>query len=145
LRNKLANLTKEVFGTATSEPSQVEKLLAGGANEDPLPRFDALDALEAVSGMIPPDVTHDVTRLLVEVGDYNREGRFELRGTLETIEQRDALATQLQKNECFKELKTGRTTPGRDASRINYQIEASIRCSGEKTPAKAKSVRRSSE
>ena len=145
VRSKLSNLTKQVFGTATSDAGQVEKLLTGGASEDPLPRFDAFDAMEAVSAMIPADVTHDVTRLLVEVGDYTRDGRFELRGTLGTIEQRDALATQLQKNECFKEIKTGRTTPGRDASRINYQLEASIRCGEEKTPAKAKSVRRSSE
>jgi general secretion pathway protein L len=145
LRTGLANLTKQVFGTATSDPIQVEKLITGNATDDPMPRFDGFDAIDAISGMISADVTHDVMRLLIEVGDYNLEGQFELRGTLGSIEQRDALATQLGRHECFKDIKTGRTSPARDANRINYQIEAAIRCPSEGAPAKAKTVRRRSE
>lgn len=145
LRTGLASLTKQVFGTVTSDPGKVEKLIAGNLAEDPLPRFDGFDSIDAISSMIPSEVTHDVMRLLVEVGDFNREGKLELRGTLSSIEQRDALAALMAKNGCFKEIKTGRTSPAREPERINYQIEAAIRCPAEGTSSKAKTIRRRSE
>lgn len=145
LRAGLKEITKEVFGKAADDVGEVEKMLSRGATDDPLPRFDAFDALETVSNAVPPEVTHDVSRLTVEVGDYNRDGRFELRGTLGSIEQRDALTAQLEKNECFKEIKKGRTSPGREPNRINYQIEASLQCPVGEAPAKAQTVRRSDE
>jgi general secretion pathway protein L len=143
LSSGLKTLTKQVFGKATSDPQQIEKLIAGNAADDPLPRFDGFDVIDVISSLISPDVTHDVMRLLVEVGDYNREGQFELRGTLSSIEQRDAITTLLGKNSCFKDIKTGRTSPAREADRINYQVEAAIRCPVE--GSSSKTTRRRSE
>ena len=145
LRTGLASLAQQVFGKATSDPRQVEKLISANYADDPLPRFDGFNVIDTLSSIISSDVTHDVMRMMVEVNDYNREGQLELRGTLSSIEQRDALTTALAKNGCFKEIKAGRTSPAREPDRINYQIEAAIRCPIEGTSSKAKTIRRASE
>jgi general secretion pathway protein L len=142
LQLRLTRVTEEIFGTAVSDPQQVERLLGNPRSNDPLPRFDAFDALDAISNAIASDIVHDVRRLRVEVGDEKHEGRIEMQGSLGTIEQRDAVVTQLEKHDCFDEVEKGKTTPARDRQRINYQIEAVIRCPGDARPQTKRTSRR---
>ena len=98
---------------------------------DPLPRFDAYDALAAVSAAIAPEITHEVRRLMLEVADEKREGRMELQGALDSLSQRDQIVSQLGNHPCFHEIELGKTTPVANQNRINYQIEAVLQCPGE--------------
>ncbi len=141
LRTRLASVTKELFGEAAGDADRARRLLIGQRASDPLPRFDAFDALNVVSGSIPPEIVHDVRRLRIEVGDDKREGVLELQGTLGSIEQRDEVAVKLGEHPCFGEIKAGKTSPGREESRINYQLETTIRCPGDGPPEKTTSRR----
>ena len=141
LRTRLAAVTEELFGEAASDADQARRLLINQRATDPLPRFDAFDALNIVSGSIAPEIVHDVRRLRIEVGDDKREGVLELQGTLSTIEQRDEVAAKLDEHPCFGEVKKGKTSPGREENRIKYQLETTIRCPGNGAPSKRKSAK----
>lgn len=143
LQKKLATITKEVFGESLLDMNKVENLMNNSRSNDPLPRFDAFDALDTLSDIISADISHDIKNLRIEIGDEKHEGRFELKGTLGTIEQRDEVALKLEEHECFEEMDKGRTTTSRDKDRINYQLEAVIRCPGDTAPKKGRTSRRS--
>jgi hypothetical protein len=131
LKNELGAITKEVFGQSISEPAQAEALAKNPRSNDPLPRFDAFDALDALSAAVKEDISHEVRRLVLEVADEKREGRMELQGVLESLVQRDELVSQLEKHPCFHDIQLGRTSPAGNEKRINYQIEAVVQCPGE--------------
>ena len=131
LQAELATVTKEVFDHSISDPVAVEALIKNPKASDPLPRFDAYDAMAALSGSIAPEITHEVRRLSIEVADEKREGRLELQGALDSLAQRDEVVTHLQEHGCFREIELGKTTPATDKERINYQIEATLQCAGE--------------
>ncbi|MBN1653203.1 MAG: pilus assembly protein PilM [Deltaproteobacteria bacterium] len=145
LQTKLTEVTKQIFGKSVLEASEVEKLMSNTSSTDPLPRFDAFNALDALSGIISQDIVHDITNLRIEIGDDKHEGRFEIKGTLGTIEQRDEVAAKLEAHECFNDVKKGRTTTARDKERINYQLEAVIQCPGEASTKSSKKARRTSD
>ncbi|MCG8557758.1 MAG: hypothetical protein MJD61_21110, partial [Proteobacteria bacterium] len=129
LKERLGRETKAVLGREVSTAKEARKLLKSiGLSDDPLPSFDAFDALEAVSASIDEDVTHDVRKLRIDVGDGKHEGRFELLAALGTIEQRDQVAEKLKAHKCFHEVEKGRTTPAPGRDRINYRLEGTIRC-----------------
>jgi general secretion pathway protein L len=141
LQAELATVTKEVFDRSISDPAQVQALIKNPRASDPLPRFDAYDAMAALSGSIAPEITHEVRRLAIEVADEKREGRLELQGAIDSLAQRDDVVTRLQAHGCFREIELGKTTPATDKERINYQIEATLQCADEASalaPAKAK-------
>lgn len=128
LQDQLATTTEAVFGTSVSTADGAEMLIKQSAGNDPLPRFDALDALAAVSESVSEEITHEVRRLRIEVGDEKREGRLELQGMLTSIEQRDAFAATLEEHPCFRDIEKGKTTSGRGNTYINYQLEAIVQC-----------------
>lgn len=129
LRARLESVTQGVFDQPVSDPELVQTLLGGGLRKaDPLPRFEGLDAVQAVSDAVPEEVIHDVRRMRVEIGDRRDEGRLELQGILGSIEERDKVASNLEAHECFHEIDSGRTTPASGEDRIIYRIEAVIRC-----------------
>lgn len=137
LQTQLGQITKAVLGTEATTSEAAEALIeAQQKRKDPLPRFDAFDALAAISGMVRQDVVHEVRQLRIEVGDDKRDGRVDLQGELASLEERDALVTAIDAHECFGDIEKGRTRPSRDKTRINYQIEADLRCSSEKKKKK---------
>ncbi len=138
LKGELASVTKEVFGRAISEAAEAETLARNPRSNDPLPRFDAFDALAAVSDAIKQDISHEVRRLVIEVADEKREGRLELQGVLSSLVQRDDIVSQLEKHPCFRDIQLGRTSPAGTNARINYQIEAVVQCPGEGDDTKGK-------
>jgi general secretion pathway protein L len=131
LRAELTTVTSAVLGEAISDPMLAEARVKNPRLTDPLPRFDAFDALAVVSGSIKPEITHEVRRLMIEVADEKRDGRMELQGALDSLSQRDEIVSQLEHHPCFHDIELGRTTPAGSGNRINYQIEAVVQCAGE--------------
>ena len=138
LQSQLANSTKAIFGKSASTLTSAALLLKNPQGTDPLPRFDALDALEILSSSVSEDISHELRRLRIEVGDDKHEGHLEIQGLLASIEQRDAIASKLEEHPCFSDIDKGKTTSGRGQSEISYQLEAVIQCPGEATSAKKK-------
>jgi Tfp pilus assembly PilM family ATPase len=147
LRTELATVTKEVFDRTITDPVQAEALAKNPRSNDPLPRFDAYDAMGALSSAVSEDITHEIRRLLIEVADEKREGRMELQGVLDSLGQRDKIVNQLEQHPCFHDIQLGRTSPagGAEQNRINYQIEAVVQCPGETSPADKKGGKKKSE
>jgi general secretion pathway protein L len=128
LRGELERVTKELFPTATSNPTEARKLLEGEASgTGPMPKFTALQALDAISKAIPENIKHDVRQLSIAIED----GQFEMQGAVESIAQTDTIAEQLEDHECFDELTKGRTTPGPGGKGVTYRLEGSIQCPGD--------------
>ncbi|HMI91286.1 MAG TPA: pilus assembly protein PilM [Polyangiales bacterium] len=137
LSTELATVTKQVLGQTITDPVLAEAQVKNPKSNDPLPRFDAFDAVGALSSAIPQEISHEVKRLSIDFADEKAEGTFELQGSLESLGQRDEIVSALQKHPCFKEIELGRTNAaagGQD--RIAYQIEAKLECPGEAAPKK---------
>lgn len=137
LEDELARVTRERLGEETRSPTRARTLLEGGGSRtDPLPRFTAYDALAAISAAIPADITHDVQRLHVDLGDDRSGGHFELSGVVSSIEDRDRIAQALGQVECFREVELGPLTQAPNERR-SYRIEADIQCPGDAPPGGA--------
>ncbi len=128
LMDQLTKATQELFRTkATSAAHARELLTATQGPTDPLPRFDAYDALAAVSASIPMEMKHETRRLLIEVDDEDGDGRLELQGTIETIAERDQIVEALKSHECFESIEKGSISTVGD-NRRSYKLEVSIAC-----------------
>lgn len=135
LRSQLATATQQVFDKPIEDPSLATEKILNPKSDDPLPRFDAFDALAALSGAIDESITHDVRRVRIEIADDKKEGRLELQGTLDSLTKRDEVVSTLEKHGCFRDIELGKTGPATGADRINYQIEAIVQCAGEGSSA----------
>ncbi|MBK8170101.1 MAG: pilus assembly protein PilM [Sandaracinaceae bacterium] len=131
---ELERVTERVLGEKTNDSDAARRLLEGrtGAN-DPLPHFDAFDALSVISDAIPSDIHHDTTRLIVELASGTRDGRFELKGTVSDIAERDRISEALSAHRCIHDMNNGRTS---GQERINYQITGVLRCGERAAPSK---------
>jgi general secretion pathway protein L len=145
LRSELANVTESAFGKAERDVVAVEALLAGPQTENPLPRFDAYDALAAISEAVPPEITHELRHVRIDLADEKKEGKLELQGALGTIDQRDQIVARLEQHGCFAEIERGRTSSGRIAGTISYQVESKVACPGEATQSKKHKTRGQNE
>ncbi|AKF03922.1 type IV pilus biogenesis protein PilM [Sandaracinus amylolyticus] len=131
LEAQLAQVTRDRLGEETRSTTRARTLLeSGGSRSDPMPRFTAYDALAAISAAIPTDVTHDVQRLHIDLGDDRSGGHFELAGIVRSIEDRDRIAQALGQVECFRELELGPLTQAPNDRRL-YRVEADILCPGD--------------
>jgi hypothetical protein len=135
LSAELAKVTKEVLGETITDPALAQQRVENPKLNDPLPRFDAFDAVGALSSAIPSAITHEVRRLAIDIADEKAEGTFELQGSLDSLGQRDEIVSALQKHPCFHDIELGRTNATSGADRLAYQIEAKLVCPGE-GPAK---------
>ncbi|MCB9599401.1 MAG: pilus assembly protein PilM [Sandaracinus sp.] len=143
LQTQLAEVTKDVFDEETRDPAAARDLLEGGRRiADPLPKFTAWDALDAVSAAIPAEIQHDTRRLSIEVDDESREGRLELQGLVASLAERDTIAANFEAHPCFDEIKPGPTSPGPNNTGLNYRLEATLHCPGDE-PIVAPDDRRS--
>lgn len=145
LRKQLRETTQRVFGKAETDPAKVMTMITSPTADNPLPRFDAYDALAAISASVPSDITHELRHMRIDLAEEKKEGQMELQGSLGSIEQRDVIVSQLEAHGCFKEIQRGRTSPGRNAETLNYQVEAKLMCPGDTTGAKKKKTVRSSD
>jgi general secretion pathway protein L len=128
LRSQLGAATQQLFDETIEDADKAETQINNPKSNDPLPRFDAFDALAALSGAIDPSITHEVRRLRIEIADEKKEGRLELQGTLQSLTQRDQVVSDLEKQGCFREIELGKTGGVANTERISYQIEAQVQC-----------------
>ncbi len=140
LEGELARVTDQYFGVEARTSDQALRLLQRGVQaNDPMPQFDAYDALAAISESIPESVTHDVQQLHIDLGDGEETARFSLRGTVQDASASSQVRTALDayrlvhrvgdeetRLKCFHELELGSTDRVGDAYR--YRLEGTIRC-----------------
>jgi len=131
LRARLGTVTDELFGETIEDPTAAQDRIDNPRNKDPLPRFDAFDALAAISASIPDEIKHEVKRMRIDVAQEKSEGRLELQGALESLGNRDTIVSKLEAQGCFRDIELGRTSPIPGQSMINYQLEAVVQCPGE--------------
>jgi len=143
LASELERVTEESFGEGTTSAATARQLLERGPrNRDPLPRFDAFDLLDALSGNVPEEITHNTRRLHIELDEDGHGARFDLQGRVASVAERDQIAEQLEGHECIGDVEKGRTSPGPNNEGLNYQIEAVVRCPGAPEPEEGRRRRR---
>jgi general secretion pathway protein L len=138
LTKQLADTTQRVFGKRETDAARVQTMLKSPQNDNPLPRFDAYDALGAISEAVPLEITHEVRHMRIDLAEDKKEGQLELQGGLASIDERDQIVAKLEAHGCFREIQRGRTSPGRSNDQINYQIEAKVQCPGDGAAKKRK-------
>ncbi len=135
LVEKLASVSEDLFGEETRSALHARELLTAGPRvDDPLPRFDAYDVLEAISESIPVEIQHDTRRLLIEIDDDGDSGRFEIQGTVGSIAERDRIVDELQTHRCFAEIEKGSISTAAE-DRKDYKVVVKIDCPSSPTTA----------
>jgi hypothetical protein len=125
---QLAEVSRDLLGEEARSALQARELLTAGPRiEDPLPRFDAYDVLEAISENIPADIQHDTRRLMIEIDDDGESGRFEIQGTVGSIADRDRLVEGLQAHRCFAEAEKGSISTAVE-DRKDYKVSVKVYC-----------------
>jgi general secretion pathway protein L len=130
LETELGEVSEARLGERTTDPLRARSLLeTGGHSNDPLPAFDAFDALVALSNAIPDGVEHDMQRLSIDLGDDRSGGRVELQATVSTIEERDRIVQALGQVPCFQNIEPGPMTTAGEGRR-QYRLEMDLQCPG---------------
>lgn len=128
LTARLVEVSSDLFGEEVRSALYARELLIAGPRvDDPLPRFDAYDVLEAISESIPEDIQHDTRRLLIEIDDDGENGRFEIQGTVGSIAERDRLVEELQAHRCFAEVEKGSISTA-VGDRKDYKVAVKVEC-----------------
>lgn len=124
----LAEVSADLLGEEVHSALHARELLTAGPRiDDPLPRFDAYDVLEAISESIPADIQHDTRRLLIEIDDDGETGRFEIQGTVGSIAERDRLVEELQNHRCFADVEKGSISTA-VGDRKDYKVAVKVEC-----------------
>lgn len=128
LTARLAEVSQDLLGEEARSALHARELLTAGPRvDDPLPRFDAYDVLEAISESIPSEIQHDTRRLLIEIDDDGETGRFEIQGTVGSIAERDRLVDQLQSHRCFADVDKGSISTA-VGDRKDYKVVVKVKC-----------------
>ena len=128
LTTTLAEVSKDLLMEEAHSALHARELLSAGPRiDDPLPRFDAYDVLEAISESIPTDIQHDTRRLLIEIDDDGDNGRFEIQGTVGSIAERDRLVDALQDHSCFGDAEKGSISTAVE-DRKDYKLVVKVKC-----------------
>lgn len=128
LSAELAEVSSDLLGEEAKSAFHARELLAAGPRiDDPLPRFDAYDVLEAISASIPADIKHDTRRLMIEIDDDGERGRFEIQGTVGSIAERDRLVAELKAHRCFADVEKGSISTAVE-DRKDYKVAVRVEC-----------------
>ncbi len=131
----LAEVSMDLLGEEAHSALHARELLTAGPRiDDPLPRFDAYDVLEAISESIPADIRHDTRRLLIEIDDAGKDGRFEMQGTVDSIAERDRLVDGLQAHPCFADVEKGSISTAVE-DRKDYKLVVKVECDETASPS----------
>jgi Tfp pilus assembly PilM family ATPase len=134
LTGRLAEVSEDLLGEEVRSALHARELLTAGPRvEDPLPRFDAYDVLEAISESIPAEIQHDTRRMLIEIDDDGESGRFEIQGTVGSIAERDTLVESLQLHRCFADVDKGSISTA-VGDRKDYKVAVKVECEGPSNP-----------
>ena len=134
LSAQLSEVSQDLLGEEAHSALHARELLTAGPRiDDPLPRFDAYDVLEAISESIPTDIQHDTRRLMIEIDDDGESGRFEIQGTVGSIAERDRLVEELQSHRCFADVEKGSISTA-VGDRKDYKVAVKVACEGPAEP-----------
>ncbi len=139
LEQTLEQTTREVLGEATSSPDRVSELLSSKsplADEDPLPRADAMDVLVQISELIPTDkIKHDIEKLEV-VRLPGGGSRVTIQGVAPTSADVTTIEQSLRAYRCFVNPTVVKKTKAIADDRQKYTLETELRCPEEGAAAK---------
>ena len=142
LETELAEVSAQRLGQETRDPLQARTLLEQGRQSpDPMPAFDAFDALLALSAAIPDGIDHDLQRVQIDLGDDRSGGHIELQATVSSIEERDRIAQSLGEVPCFQNIELGPMTSSGEGRR-QYRLEMDLQCPGTVSPSTSHTRRR---
>lgn len=128
LMQRLAEVSQDLLDEEVKSALHARELLTAGPRiDDPLPRFDAYDVLEAISESIPVEIQHDTRRMLIEIDDDGERGRFEIQGTVGSIAERDTLVESLQAHRCFSDVDKGSISTA-VGDRKDYKVAVKVEC-----------------
>lgn len=122
LDQRLAIETTEIFGEPLSASDALDRTGGVAQADSPLPKMTAYDILLAINEKVPPrnEVTLDVTELDITPGKITFEGRAKASQEIDLIQE------NLEKIECFKEVKRGKQSAGPDDTQtFELTIESS--------------------
>lgn len=125
LEEALGTVTQEVFGESTSDPDQVDELLAGqaeSADPDPMPHSDAFDVLTLLSKNVPESVVHDLEEVDVQ------KGKVLVHGIVSSVSEAQDILTNLKTERCVFDPKITRTSQMVGNTRQKYLLEFEMRC-----------------
>lgn len=128
----LTQTAKEVFGEGTADPDRVDELLSKGgassAEEDPLPRADAMDVMVQLSELIPTaSMKHDIEKL--EVSKLSQGGfKVILQGIAPNGADVATIESQLRTYRCFVNPTVTKKTKAISDDRQKYTLETDLRC-----------------
>jgi general secretion pathway protein L len=144
LETELAEVSTQRLGEETRDPLQARTLLEQGRQSpDPMPAFDAFDALLALSAAIPDGIDHDLQRAQIDLGDDRSGGHIEIQATVSSIEERDRIAAALGEVPCFQNIELGPMTSSGEGRR-QYRIEMDLQCPGTVSASSSHTRRRHS-
>lgn len=125
LEKALGTVSQEVLGEETTSSARANELLSqltGQSDEDPMPHADAFDVMIRVSEAIPQSVVHDIEELDIQ------KGHVVVHGIAGTIPEAQSIATSLQTERCFADVKITRFNQVVGGERQKYVMEFDLKC-----------------
>jgi hypothetical protein len=108
LKERLRLATKELFGEARSDATEVTAALKRSFRDEmaPLPRVTAYDLLDRISRKMPPaeEVAIDVQDLEI------KSKKTSIKGTVDSAASLDDVVAKLKELDCFEEINKGPLT-----------------------------------
>ncbi|GAC1571548.1 MAG: hypothetical protein NVS3B20_03530 [Polyangiales bacterium] len=140
LDEALSSTSRDVLGEETSDVDHVNDLLGNkgaSADDDPLPRADAMDVLVQISELIPPNPAfkHDIEKLemtRLPAGGF----RVTIQGIAPTGENVATVESSLRGYRCFQNPTVTKKTKAIQDNRQKYTLETELRCPEEGGPIK---------
>jgi type IV pilus assembly protein PilM len=108
LREKLKRATKELFGEARSDATEVTAALKRSFRDEmaPLPRVTAYDLLDRISRKMPA-----ADQVAIDVQDLEiKSKKTSIKGTVDSAASLDDVVAKLKEIDCFEEIQKGPLT-----------------------------------
>jgi hypothetical protein len=108
LKERLRVATKELFGEARSDATEVTAALKRSFRDEmaPLPRVTAYDLLDRISRKMPP-----ADQVAIDVQDLEiKSKKTSIKGTIDSAASLDDVVAKLKEVDCFEEINKGPLT-----------------------------------
>jgi len=108
LKERLRLATKELFGEARSDATEVTAALKRSFRDEmaPLPRVTAYDLLDRISRKMPP-----ADQVAIDVQDLEiKSKKTSIKGTVDSAASLDDVVARLKELDCFEEISKGPLT-----------------------------------
>lgn len=133
LAASLEQITKDTFGTPTSDPDEASELLAKvqkSKPEDPMPYLDGFGAAVVIAETLPAGIKHDIEQF-----EYTK-GKLKLRGLVDSTDEAQRVAKALGEHRCFGEPVITKISQVVNSERERYNLEVDVICPEEMDPSK---------